>query len=53
MKGAPRSCFFLDEQGKWFHEAEPAPAEDTVKVVEMTTKLLEYYVNLIDKAGSI
>ena len=30
----------------------PAPCEDAMKVVEMTPKDLEYYVNVIHKAAS-
>lgn len=42
----------MDEQRKWLLEVGAAPGEDTVKVVEMTTKDLEYYVNLVDKAAA-
>ena len=37
---------------KRFLEMEHTRGEDTVKIVEVTIKDLEYYINLVAKAGS-
>ena len=42
----------MDEQGKWFLEMESTPGEGAMKIVEITTKVLKHYINLVDKAAA-
>jgi len=43
----------IDEERKWFLEMETVPNEDAVKTVDMTTKDLKHYINLVDKAAAV
>ena len=41
---------FKDDEKKWFLEMEYTPSDNSVKIIEITRRELEYYVNLVDTA---
>lgn len=40
-----------NEWAKWFLKMKSSPDEDVVELVEITTKDLKYYINIVDKAA--
>ena len=42
----------MDEQRKGFLEMESTPGADAMKIIEMTMKDLEYYINLVNKTAA-
>ena len=42
----------MDKQRKWFFEMKSTRGEDTVKTVDMKTKYLDNYINLVDKTAA-
>ena len=42
----------MHEQRKWFLETETALGEEAMKFMEMTTKDLEYNINLVEKSSN-
>lgn len=51
--GGGEEQLLTDEQRQWSLEAESVPSDDAVKVVDMTTKALERYMNLVENGGSV
>ena len=45
-----RDKILMDEQRKWLPQVESFAGQDAVKIIEMTTKGLEYHINLVNKA---
>nr|XP_021551525.1 neurexophilin-2 [Neomonachus schauinslandi] len=49
--GSGKELLLLDVQRKWFLEMESTPPEDAVAIAKMTTKDLEYGIDLVAKSS--
>ena len=48
-KANAEELLLMNKERKWFLQMASTPPEDAVKMVEMATKDLDYYVKLADK----
>ena len=42
----------MDDQRKWFLEMVSSPDEDIVMTIEITTKDLDYHINLVGREAA-